>query len=182
MITNITRSDKELKIFLPKPKNKIHQNTIPIISKKFQIYSSVWHACPVTKAIAPPSNYFFFMILAFLVSLDMIYIIGIVFWSLWFLGSAGKNFKSIGPKLFLGKSCFGPKYFRAEVYTGPKYSLGRSIHRAEVFSGPKLFRAKVFPGRSECWAKAVSGPNWVWAFYFWQKTLFCFVFEYSCRL
>ena len=72
--------------------------------------------------------------------------------------------KSVGPKLFPGRSISGPKYFRAEVFSGPKCSLGRSCFWAKVVSGPKLFRAEVFPGRSECRAKAVSGPNWVWAY------------------
>ena len=63
--------------------------------------------------------------------------------------------KSIGPKLFPGRSIH-----RAEVFSGPKYSPGRSILWAKVVSGPKLFRAEVFPGQSECRAKAVSGPNW----------------------
>ena len=97
--------------------------------------------------------------------------------------------KSIGPKLFLGQSCFVTKCFQAKVCMGLKYSLVQSIFWSKVFSGPKYFlvqsilrskgfsapkysldrsipwaevclRPKYVWGQSECGMKAVLGPNW----------------------
>ena len=98
------------------------------------------------------------------------WILGILFWWLWFLGFAGKIFQflvrpgNVGNygfnftlrhplslwkmkndtfvSLVPGQKCSGPKSI------GPKY------FRAEVFSG-----LKYSPGRSIFWAEVVSGPK-----------------------
>ena len=82
--------------------------------------------------------------------------------------------KSIGPKLFLGQSCFVTKCFQAKVCMGLKYSLVQSIFWSKVFSGPKYFlvqsilRSKGFSApkysldRSIPWAEVCLRPKYVW--------------------
>ena len=129
-------------------------------SKIFEFYISVgMHALYKRPLHHLPNIFYFFMILAFFVRLDMINMKRIL-WRLWFLGfdrkisqflvrtgnvgNYGFNFTLRHPlnlwkaqndtleNLVLGLMCIGPKYFRAEVLLGPKCASGLSMLGAKV--------------------------------------------------